>query len=439
MVLKIDDLIVADDGVMACTKLVGRLVGSYRKVFDDTAVGVQVKRPGGPDVIEEDDTEVAAVAGVITLTTSPLRWNTSTTTANAIGGVYEYVATVSVVGQAWKNEYVFRFMLDEQANLTLDGDGNVSYDQVASDSDGVILPGGSISLESLSDTDTTSTAPTASQVLAWNAVTSRWEPAGAVNQTTLDAKQLSQDVLISQAQSTALAAQSTADTAAVNLANEIASTDTEQTAQDALLAGLRTDLDAEIASTDTEQTTQDGLITGLRTDLDAEIASTNAEQTSQDALIAASTTALAPTSTAWTDGEITGASIDHRNTAAAISPSVLSSDSFFRYKKLGKIVFIEVYLKVTAGGFGSGQFRVYGMDTNIGARVGSTTVSTLHGYATLGSRIYPVQALWASNAAITFYAPRSTSRPDMTNMADDQPETWSADDFVRVSGFVSIA
>lgn len=140
--LVVEDLVPSDAGVISVTSLEGVLLGNYRKFFDDTAVVVQQSRRGNRgDIIELQTSGFdAPVAGSITLTTQPLRWNTSTTTENAIGGVYEYTAKVAVVGQDWPVEIVFRFVLDEQASYTLDGNNNVSFDQVASDSQGVELP-----------------------------------------------------------------------------------------------------------------------------------------------------------------------------------------------------------------------------------------------------------------------------------------------------------
>lgn len=166
VVLKIEDLVPGDSGTFSVTRLEGRLVGNYLKTVNGSAVGVQQRRPGGPDLIEVQTATVPAVANVITLTTQPLRWNTSSTAANAIGGLYEYTATVQVAEQTWTDEYVFRFVLDEDAALTIDGDGNVPFSEVESDTEGVILPTGDLTAAAKSAADAAAVAATAAAAAA---------------------------------------------------------------------------------------------------------------------------------------------------------------------------------------------------------------------------------------------------------------------------------
>ena len=87
IVVKVSDFLPDDAALITVTKFEVWISGDWRRRFGDTWVAVNETQPGGPGLIETQSGTVAAVAGVVTLTTEPLLWNTSTTEANAVGGV----------------------------------------------------------------------------------------------------------------------------------------------------------------------------------------------------------------------------------------------------------------------------------------------------------------------------------------------------------------
>tara|TARA_R110000782_G_scaffold24480_7_gene63773 strand:- start:321 stop:752 length:432 start_codon:yes stop_codon:yes gene_type:complete len=133
VVFKLADILPGDAGaIVSVTDVVGYIEGSYVKHFGDTAVVVQHSYgPRGPDVIEVQSGPISPVDGVVTVTTQPLLWSTSTVSANAIGGLYVYRCLVNISGQGKPVAVEFRFTTDEQASYSLDGGNNVSWDQVA--------------------------------------------------------------------------------------------------------------------------------------------------------------------------------------------------------------------------------------------------------------------------------------------------------------------
>ena len=142
VVLELADVVPGDAGlIVSVTDVVGYIEGSYVKHFGGTAVIVQHSHgPNGPDVIEVQAGPIYPVDGVVTVTTQPLLWSTSTVIPNAIGGLYVYSCTVEIAGRANPVQAVFRFITDEQASYSLDGGGNVAYAEVATLTAGVQLP-----------------------------------------------------------------------------------------------------------------------------------------------------------------------------------------------------------------------------------------------------------------------------------------------------------
>ncbi len=360
------DFLPDDSVTVSVSELRGYIVGSYRKFYDGTAVVVHdgSTGPAGPHLIELSTNPVAAVAGVVTLTTSSLPPNTSTTAANAVGGRYVYTATIDVGSVVAAVQVEFNFVIDEQGGYTL-VDGAIAYTDVSTDSEGVQLPApaASYSINDLTDVDTVTAAPNSSEVLTWNG--SAWAPSvaavGDMTAATYDPHGVAGDSFARASHTGTQTAATisdfdtevsnnssvTANTAKTGItagqASEITANTSKVSYTDAaLVATHTTDIATNASGVSTNATT----VFNLGTDVaghHSRLATIDSGQVTQDSAIAANTAKVS-----YTDAAIVATAIQPADTVADLAPIPATTQSGTTYTLELSDVFSMVLLSNAA-------------------------------------------------------------------------------------------